>query len=191
MVRIHISQQPFTQMMLLQLPIKEALRLLLNIMERRCIFSPNFSPTCQLRSNADTMLHLILWSKSSFSRRPRGIILQYLLWSSDSRWHAHACFSKKPSCVSFIKINIMQMSFNNYLDGDAAYSAACDFAEPTCVIVKHTNPCGVATRQDLKEAYQLAVQADPTSAFGGIVAFNRLITFHKSQNDARCFTVIE
>lgn len=47
--------------------------------------------------------------------------------------------------------------------------------EPTCVIVKHTNPCGVATRGDLLEAYRLAVIADPVSAFGGIVAFNRVV----------------
>ncbi|PSC68677.1 Bifunctional purine biosynthesis [Micractinium conductrix] len=66
-----------------------------------------------------------------------------------------------------------EMSYNNYLDADAAYSAACDFAVPTCVIVKHTNPCGVASRDDLLEAYRLAVIADPISAFGGIVAFNR------------------
>ncbi len=65
------------------------------------------------------------------------------------------------------------MSYNNYLDGDAAYTAVCDFPEPSCVIVKHTNPCGAASRGDLKEAYPLAVRADPTSAFGGIVAFNR------------------
>lgn len=65
------------------------------------------------------------------------------------------------------------MSYNNYLDGDAAFSAACDFPEPTCVVVKHTNPCGAASRPDLLEAYRLAVRADPISAFGGIVAFNR------------------
>lgn len=66
------------------------------------------------------------------------------------------------------------MSYNNYLDADAAYQCCSDFVEPTCVIVKHTNPCGVATRsKDLKEAYRLAVRADPISAFGGIVAFNR------------------
>lgn len=46
-------------------------------------------------------------------------------------------------------------------------------AEPTCVVVKHTNPCGIASRDDLQEAYRLAVRADPISAFGGIVAFNR------------------
>ncbi len=66
-----------------------------------------------------------------------------------------------------------EMSFNNYLDADAAWNAVNEFPEPTCVIVKHTNPCGVASRPDLVEAYRLAVQADPVSAFGGIVAFNR------------------
>ena len=65
------------------------------------------------------------------------------------------------------------MSYNNYLDADAAYGAVCDLAGPACVIVKHTNPCGAAVRGDLREAYRLAVEADPISAFGGIVAFNR------------------
>ena len=53
------------------------------------------------------------------------------------------------------------MSYNNYLDADAAFRCACDFGEPSCVVVKHTNPCGVAVREDLLEAYRLAVQADP------------------------------
>lgn len=66
-----------------------------------------------------------------------------------------------------------EMSYNNYLDADAAYGAVCDLAAPSCVVVKHTNPCGVASRDDLREAYRLAVRADPISAFGGIVAFNR------------------
>jgi phosphoribosylaminoimidazolecarboxamide formyltransferase/IMP cyclohydrolase len=68
-----------------------------------------------------------------------------------------------------------EMSYNNYLDADAAWNAVNDFPGPTCVIVKHTNPCGVATREDLLEAYRLAVRGDSTSAFGGIVAFNRPI----------------
>ena len=71
------------------------------------------------------------------------------------------------------------MSYNNYLDADAAYLAVCDLGgEPACVIVKHTNPCGAAKAnmeggQDLCHAYRQAVRADPISAFGGIVAFNR------------------
>ena len=68
-----------------------------------------------------------------------------------------------------------EMSYNNYLDADAAYACVCDLAAPACVVVKHTNPCGVAARDDLSEAYRLAVRADPISAFGGIVAFNRTV----------------
>ncbi len=66
-----------------------------------------------------------------------------------------------------------ELSYNNYLDADAAWNAVNDFPGPACVIVKHTNPCGAATRDDLREAYRLAVAGDPVSAFGGIVAFNR------------------
>ncbi|GLT32812.1 hypothetical protein SLA2020_074510 [Shorea laevis] len=65
-----------------------------------------------------------------------------------------------------------EMSYNNYLDADAAWNCVSEFKNPTCVIVKHTNPCGVASRDDILEAYRLAVKADPVSAFGGIVAFN-------------------
>ncbi|BBN11601.1 phosphoribosylaminoimidazolecarboxamide formyltransferase / IMP cyclohydrolase [Marchantia polymorpha subsp. ruderalis] len=66
-----------------------------------------------------------------------------------------------------------EMSYNNYLDADAAWNCVCEFTIPTCVVVKHTNPCGVASSEsDLLEAYRLAVRADPVSAFGGIVAFN-------------------
>ena len=68
-----------------------------------------------------------------------------------------------------------EMSYNNYLDADAAWNAVNDFPEATCVVVKHTNPCGVASREDLLEAYRLAVHGDPVSAFGGIVAFNRVV----------------
>lgn len=65
-----------------------------------------------------------------------------------------------------------EMSYNNYLDADAAWNCVSEFSSPTCVIVKHTNPCGVASRENLVDAYRLAVEADPVSAFGGIVAFN-------------------
>ena len=61
------------------------------------------------------------------------------------------------------------------LDAHAAWNCVNDFTGPSCVIVKHTNPCGVATRGDLLEAYRLAVRADATSAYGGIVAFNRVV----------------
>ncbi|XP_066330239.1 uncharacterized protein [Miscanthus floridulus] len=68
-----------------------------------------------------------------------------------------------------------EMSYNNYLDADAAWNCVSEFESPTCVVVKHTNPCGVASRPDILEAYRLAVKGDPVSAFGGIVAFNMTI----------------
>ncbi|KGQ20867.1 bifunctional phosphoribosylaminoimidazolecarboxamide formyltransferase/IMP cyclohydrolase [Thermus filiformis] len=65
------------------------------------------------------------------------------------------------------------MSFNNYLDAEAAWNLVSEFAEPACVAVKHQNPCGVALGDTPLEAYRKAHEADPVSIFGGIVALNR------------------
>ena len=65
------------------------------------------------------------------------------------------------------------LSFNNVADTDAALECVKSFEEPACVIVKHANPCGVAIGDGLREAYERAFATDPTSAFGGIIAFNR------------------
>jgi phosphoribosylaminoimidazolecarboxamide formyltransferase/IMP cyclohydrolase len=65
------------------------------------------------------------------------------------------------------------LSYNNIADADAALTCVKAFPEPTCVIVKHANPCGVAVANDLSVAYDRAFQTDATSAFGGIIAFNR------------------
>ena len=65
------------------------------------------------------------------------------------------------------------LSYNNIADADAALECVKAFAEPACVIVKHANPCGVALGCDLQEAYERAFATDPTSAFGGVIAFNR------------------
>ncbi|WP_288477009.1 bifunctional phosphoribosylaminoimidazolecarboxamide formyltransferase/IMP cyclohydrolase [uncultured Pantoea sp.] len=65
------------------------------------------------------------------------------------------------------------LSYNNIADTDAALECVKEFSEPACVIVKHANPCGVATGDSLLSAYDRAYQTDPTSAFGGIIAFNR------------------
>ena len=65
------------------------------------------------------------------------------------------------------------LSYNNIADSDAALECVKQFAEPACVIVKHANPCGVAVASNILEAYDKAFKTDPTSAFGGIIAFNR------------------
>jgi phosphoribosylaminoimidazolecarboxamide formyltransferase/IMP cyclohydrolase len=66
-----------------------------------------------------------------------------------------------------------ELSYNNIADTDAALECVKQFDQPTCVIVKHANPCGVAVATDIKTAYDLAFATDPESAFGGIIAFNR------------------
>jgi phosphoribosylaminoimidazolecarboxamide formyltransferase/IMP cyclohydrolase len=65
-----------------------------------------------------------------------------------------------------------EMSFNNYVDADAAWQLVCDFEETACAIIKHTNPAGVGLSSHAAEAYRNALATDPVSAFGGIVAFN-------------------
>ncbi|MFA5844812.1 MAG: bifunctional phosphoribosylaminoimidazolecarboxamide formyltransferase/IMP cyclohydrolase [Coriobacteriia bacterium] len=69
-----------------------------------------------------------------------------------------------------------ELSYNNILDTDAAWSAVAEFQDPACVIVKHTNPCGTAIAADALAAYVKAHASDPVSAFGGVMAFNRAVT---------------
>jgi phosphoribosylaminoimidazolecarboxamide formyltransferase/IMP cyclohydrolase len=76
--------------------------------------------------------------------------------------------------ATFHQLQGKELSFNNIADADAAWECVRSFTKPACVIVKHANPCGVAVSLDgIGRAYDLAHQTDPTSAFGGIIAFNR------------------
>ncbi len=83
-----------------------------------------------------------------------------------------------------------EMSFNNYTDGDAAYRAAYDFAEPAVAIVKHANPCGIAVGADVAEAHRKAHACDPVSAFGGVIAVNRPLSVEAAAQIAEVFTEV-
>ncbi len=83
-----------------------------------------------------------------------------------------------------------EMSFNNWLDADAARGTVALFERPACVIVKHSNPCGVALGSTLAEAYQRAFEGDTVSAFGGIVAFNDEVDGEAARAMAQVFTEI-
>jgi phosphoribosylaminoimidazolecarboxamide formyltransferase / IMP cyclohydrolase len=72
-------------------------------------------------------------------------------------------------------LNGKDMSFNNYVDADAAWAAVQEFKVPAAVVIKHTNPCGVATASSLSAAYYMARQCDPVSAYGSIVAVNQVM----------------
>ncbi|MBV8503609.1 MAG: bifunctional phosphoribosylaminoimidazolecarboxamide formyltransferase/IMP cyclohydrolase [Paucibacter sp.] len=79
------------------------------------------------------------------------------------------------SLVTGKQLQGKELSYNNIADADAAWECVKSFETPACVIVKHANPCGVALGADAAEAYAKAFKTDPTSAFGGIIAFNRVV----------------
>lgn len=92
--------------------------------------------------------------------------------------HQRAAFYREPgaSGATVANARVLQgkdLSFNNIADADAAIQCLQQFAAPSCVIVKHANPCGVASAATALGAYERAYRTDPTSAFGGIIAFNR------------------
>lgn len=92
--------------------------------------------------------------------------------------HQHAAFytandQQGASIASATQLQGKQLSFNNIADSDTALECVRQFDAPACVIVKHSNPCGVAVGNNILEAYDRAHKTDPTSAFGGVIAFNR------------------
>ncbi len=114
------------------------------------------------------------------SNFPNTLNLQYL-HKQGMRYgenpHQQAAFyveaNNPEACVATSEqIQGKELSFNNIADTDAALECVKQFEEPACVIVKHANPCGVAVASNIMEAYDRAYQTDPTSAFGGIIAFN-------------------
>jgi phosphoribosylaminoimidazolecarboxamide formyltransferase/IMP cyclohydrolase len=82
------------------------------------------------------------------------------------------------------------MSYNNYVDADAARRAAYDFAEPCVAIIKHSNPCGIAVGTDLADAHAKANACDPVSAFGGVIAANGPVTAALARQIAEVFTEV-
>jgi phosphoribosylaminoimidazolecarboxamide formyltransferase/IMP cyclohydrolase len=127
---------------------------------------------------------------------PRTLTLQYaqvqpLRYGENP--HQHAAFYRFPEAsvqADLSQAEVLQgkeLSYNNILDLDAALGCVLEFSTPTAVIVKHTNPCGVASAADIAEAYVQARSTDPTSAFGGIVALNREVDGKLAEHLAETF----
>ena len=83
-----------------------------------------------------------------------------------------------------------EMSYNNYVDTDAARRAAYDFADPAVAIIKHANPCGIAIGHDIAQAHARAHACDPVSAFGGVIASNRAVSVAMAKQIAEVFTEV-
>ena len=96
----------------------------------------------------------------------------------------------RPGVATATQLQGKPLSFNNINDTDAAFELAAEFTEPTIAIIKHANPCGVASSEALYDAWDAALSADPVSAFGGIVAANRPIDAETARRITGIFTEV-
>ncbi|MBB4191061.1 phosphoribosylaminoimidazolecarboxamide formyltransferase/IMP cyclohydrolase [Rhizobium aethiopicum] len=111
--------------------------------------------------------------------------------------HQKAAFyvtgEKRPGVSTAVLLQGKQLSYNNINDTDAAYELVAEFLPekaPACAIIKHANPCGVATGSSLVEAYQRALACDSVSAFGGIIALNRILDAETAEEIVKLFTEV-
>ncbi len=95
-----------------------------------------------------------------------------------------------PGLAQAEQLHGKEMSYNNYVDADAARRAAHDFDEPAVAIIKHANPCGIAVGADVAEAHRKAHECDPVSAFGGVIAVNRPVSVEMARQVAEVFTEV-
>ncbi|HVS68615.1 MAG TPA: bifunctional phosphoribosylaminoimidazolecarboxamide formyltransferase/IMP cyclohydrolase [Mycobacteriales bacterium] len=103
-----------------------------------------------------------------------------------------ALYTGAPDCglAGAKQLHGPELSYNNYVDTDAARRAAYDFSDPCVAIIKHANPCGIAIGKDIAEAHRLAHACDPTSAYGGVIAANRTITKELAEQLAGVLTEV-
>jgi phosphoribosylaminoimidazolecarboxamide formyltransferase/IMP cyclohydrolase len=95
-----------------------------------------------------------------------------------------------PGLAQATQLHGKEMSYNNYVDADAARRAAYDFDQPTVAIIKHANPCGIAVGADVAEAHRKAHECDPVSAFGGVIATNVPVSVEMARQVAEVFTEV-
>ncbi len=96
-----------------------------------------------------------------------------------------------PGLAQATQLHGKEMSYNNYQDADAAHRAACDHdGVPTCAVIKHANPCGIAVGTDIADAHAKAHECDPLSAFGGVIAVNRPVTLAMAERVKDIFTEV-
>jgi len=102
----------------------------------------------------------------------------------------YAAHHTAPGLAQAEQLHGKEMSYNNYVDADAAWRTAYDFAAPAVSIIKHANPCGIAVGADVADAYRKAFACDPVSAFGGVVASNRPVTRAMAEAIGDVFTEV-
>ncbi len=139
-----------------------------------------FTHTAEYDSYISTYLNKLVNNEDAF---PQALTMSFVK-AQDCRYgenpHQKAAFYRTPGAAApgmgtAVQLQGKELSFNNIMDSNAAFECVREFVEPTAVIIKHNNPCGVASADRLVDAYKRAFDADSVSAFGGIVACNRLV----------------
>ena len=125
------------------------------------------------------------WAGASYDR---SAVLRY---GENPHQRAALYTDGRPGIAAATQLHGKEMSYNNYVDADAALRAARDQGDqPTCAIIKHANPCGIAVGADIAEAHRRAHACDPLSAFGGVIAVNRPVSVELAQTVAEIFTEV-
>ncbi|MGY4719794.1 bifunctional phosphoribosylaminoimidazolecarboxamide formyltransferase/IMP cyclohydrolase [Naumannella huperziae] len=115
---------------------------------------------------------------------------EVLRYGENSHQGAALYRGAEPGLASAEQLGGKAMSYNNWVDTDAARRAADDFAEPAVAIIKHANPCGIAVADDIAAAHRAANATDPMSAYGGVIAANRPVTEEMARQVAEVFTEV-
>mgnify|MGYP000032244941 FL=1 len=150
------------------------------------------------RTTAEYDLTIASWLGSRMSHSVEDLDWLGLIWKRENSLrygenpHQKAAIYRggPAGIVNAVQSHGKEMSFNNYTDADAAWRAALDHSEPCVAIIKHANPCGVAVGSDIADAYAKAHACDPVSAFGGVVAANRIVTVAMAQPLSQIFTEV-
>ncbi|ANF31438.1 bifunctional phosphoribosylaminoimidazolecarboxamide formyltransferase/inosine monophosphate cyclohydrolase [Leifsonia xyli] len=121
----------------------------------------------------------------------RAVLKQTLRYGENS--HQAAALYADPAghgIAQATQLGGKEMSYNNYVDADAALRSAYDFDQPAVAIIKHANPCGIAVADDIAEAHRKAHECDPVSAYGGVIAANRTVTLAMAETVKGIFTEV-
>jgi phosphoribosylaminoimidazolecarboxamide formyltransferase/IMP cyclohydrolase len=159
---------------------------------RKTLAARAFARTASYDAAISTWFAARLGEAAPARRTISGQLRQTLRYGENP--HQSAAFyvtgEARPGVANARQLQGKELSYNNIADTDAAFELAAEFSEPACIIVKHANPCGVGLGEDLLAAYGRALECDPVSAFGGIVAVNRRLDRATAEKVCETFTEV-
>ncbi len=161
---------------------------------RRKLAANAYARTATYDSAISTWFAEVLEDKTPRRLTVSGSLQQSLRYGENPHQSAgfYVSGEKRAGVATARQLQGKELSYNNINDTDAAYELVAEFdpSTPAVAIIKHANPCGVATGSSIVEAYQLALRCDPVSAFGGIVALNQTLTAEAAEEIAKVFTEV-